>query len=108
LPILRRIIAARLMPELRITDLYAVRETVQLKHVLHMLAKELEFPAWEICKTRIDGCDAALLDRYRLELGMFGDHQKNWFADAQTALTWQREHGGYLINYGKQVVAVLA
>ncbi|HEV7855595.1 MAG TPA: hypothetical protein VGO72_01430 [Herminiimonas sp.] len=108
LPVLRRVIAVKLMPELRVTDLYAVRETVQLKHVLHMLAKELGFPAWEICKSRIDGCDASLLDRYRLELGMFGDHEKNWFADARSALDWQRVHGGYLISYGKQVVAILA
>ena len=53
LPVLRRIIATQVMPELRVTDLYAVRASIQLKHVLHMLARELEFSAWEVCKHSI-------------------------------------------------------
>lgn len=107
MPVLRRIIAAKIMPELRVTDLYAVRETLQLKHVLHMLSKELGYSAWELCKMQIDTCAPQILDRYRLDLGMFGDYQKNWFADAATACEWQRQHGGYLIAYGKQSVAIL-
>lgn len=108
LPFLRRIIAMRIMPELRVTDLYAVRETLQLKHVLHTLAKELGFPAWEVCARQIDACSPQMLDRYRLELGMFGDYQQNWFADEATARDWQELHGGYVIAYGKQAVAILA
>lgn len=107
LPVLRRIIAMKVTPELRITDLYAVRATIQLKHVLHTLARELDFAAWEICKQRIDACPAATLDRYRLELGMFGDYQQNWFADEATARDWQQANGGYLIAYGQQAVAIL-
>jgi hypothetical protein len=108
LPVLRRVIAMKVMPELRVTDLYAVRETVQLKHVLHMLSRELGYAAWEICKDRIDARSTDVLDRYRLELGMFGDYQQNWFADAATARDWQSQHGGYLIAYGRQAVAILA
>lgn len=108
LPVLRRIIAMKVTPELRITDLYIVRETIQLKHILHTLARELDFAAWEICKKWIDDYPAAALDRYRLELGMFGDYQQNWFADEATARDWQQENGGYLIAYGQQAVAILA
>ena len=108
LPVLRRIIAMQIMPELRVTELYEVRASIQLKHVLHMLARELDFSAWEICKHSIDQMSPAVLDRYRLELGMFGDYQQNWFADAGTARDWQQQNGGYLINYGQQVVAILA
>lgn len=108
MPVLRRIVAARLVPELRLTDLYASRATLQLKHLLHMLARELGFPTWEVCKSQIDDCDSALLDRCRLELGMFGDYEKNWFADAAIARAWQRSHGGYLVRYGEQAVAILA
>ncbi|WP_076592526.1 hypothetical protein [Herminiimonas arsenitoxidans] len=108
LPVLRRIIAMKIMPELRVTELYAVRETVQLKHILHTLAKELGFAAWEVCKNQIDAMPTAILDRYRLELGMFGDYQQNWFADAATARDWQQQNGGYLISYGQQAVAILA
>lgn len=107
LPVLRRIIDAGLMPELSVTDLYAVRETLQLKHVLHMLAHELGFSAWELCKPEIDQRDTVVLDRYRLEQGQFGDFSQNWFADEQTARQWQQANGGYLISYGKQAVAIL-
>lgn len=108
LPVLRRIVAARVTPEIRLTELHAVRATLQLKHVLHALARELDFASWECCKREIDGRPSAVLDRYRLELGMFGDYEQNWFADEQTAVTWQRENGGYLVKVGRQVVAILA
>lgn len=108
LPVVRRIVASKVTPEMRVTELYAVRATLQLKHVLHTLAKELGFAAWETCKRDIDGRSPAMLDRYRLELGMFGDYAQNWFADEQTAVDWQRENGGYLIKVGQQVVAILA
>ncbi len=108
LPVLRRIIGMKVMPELRISELYAMRETIRLKHVLHTLAKELGYAAWEICKREIDVCATTKLDRYRLELGMFGDFEKNWFADQATALDWQKSNGGYLIAYGEQTVAILA
>lgn len=108
LPVLRRIIAMQVMPELRVTDLYAVRSTIQLKHVLHMLARELDFSAWEVCKHSIDSMPVAVLDRYRLELGMFADYRKNWFPDMATARDWQRQNGGYLVSYGQQVVALLS
>jgi hypothetical protein len=39
---------------------------------------------------------------------MFGDYEKNWFADAATARAWQRAHGAYLVRYGEQTVAILA
>ena len=108
LPVLRRIVAAEITPELRITEVYSVRTTLQLKHILHMLARELGFGAWELCKKQIDQCAPEMLDRYRFDLGMFNDYQQNWFADADTAKAWQKENGGYLVNVGKQVVAILA
>lgn len=108
LPVLRRIIAMKVMPELRVTDLYSVRTTIQRNYILHTLAKELGYAAWELCKQDIDACDTAKRDRYRLELGMFGDFQQNWFSNKATALDWQKENGGYLIAYGSQTVAILA
>lgn len=108
LPVLRRIVAARVTPEIRLTELHAVRATLQLKHVLHALARELGFSSWEACKREIDNRPPAVLDRYRLELGMFGDYEQNWFADEGTAIDWQRENGGYLVKVGRQVVAILA
>jgi len=108
LPVLRRVIAAGVMPELSVTDLYAVRASLQLKHVLHMLGRELGYANWDGCKQEIDACGAEVLDRYRLEQGQFGDFRQNWFSDAATAHAWQQHNGGYLIAYGKQAVAILA
>jgi hypothetical protein len=108
LPVLRRVIDAGLMPELAVTDLYNVRETLQLKHILHTLARELGFASWDACKQEIDHCDTVVLDRYRFEQGKFGDFAQNWFPDEPTARAWQQENGGYIVNYGKQAVAILA
>lgn len=107
LPVLRRVIDAGLMPELAVTDLYNVRETLQLKHILHTLARELGFASWDVCKQEIDRCEATVLDRYRFEQGQFGDFEQNWFPDEVTARAWQQENGGYIVNYGKQAVAIL-
>ncbi|MFJ9452700.1 MULTISPECIES: hypothetical protein [unclassified Herbaspirillum] len=108
LPVLRRVIDAGLMPELAVTDLYNVRETLQLKHILHTLARELGFASWDVCKQDIDRCDTTALDRYRFEQGQFGDFEQNWFPDEPTARAWQQENGGYIVNYGRQAVAILA
>ncbi|KAF1040231.1 MAG: hypothetical protein GAK35_03595 [Herbaspirillum frisingense] len=107
LPILRRIVAMQVTPEISVAELYPLRASLQLKHVLHMLARELGYPSWEICSHKVDPQPSALLDRYRFELGMFRDFQTNWFPDMEIARDWQREHGGYLIAYGRQAVAIL-
>lgn len=108
LPVLRRIISAGVMPELSVTDLYNVRATLQLKHVLHMLGRELGFAGWDACKHQIDSRGTEVLDRYRFEQGQFGDFRQNWFSDQQTARAWQQQNGGYIVAYGQQAVAILA
>jgi hypothetical protein len=108
LPVLRRIVAMQVTPEIPVAELYRLRESLQLKHVLHMLAREIGFPSWETCSRQVDAKPSELLDRYRFELGMFGDFDTNWFPDMAVAQDWQREHGGYLIAYGSQAVAILS
>jgi hypothetical protein len=108
LSVLRRLYAARVIPEHRLTALHAQREQLQLKHMLALLAHELGYANWAACLAQIDACDAARLDAYRLDAGQFGDHQHQWFSDEATARAWQREHGGYVVRYGTQAVAILA
>ncbi|GAB3628608.1 hypothetical protein [Pandoraea terrae] len=107
LPVLRRVLAAGVTPHAKLTALFAEREALQLKHMLHTLAAELGFARWEACKAAIDQTDGAMLDRYRFDLGAFGDYEKTWFPDEATAREWQREHGGYVVRYGSQAVAIL-
>ncbi|AKN67191.1 hypothetical protein G5B88_19565 [Herbaspirillum seropedicae] len=107
LPIVRRIVTMSVTPELSVSELFALRESLQLKHLLHTLAREIGFSCWEACVRQIDARPASLLDRYRFELGQFCDFQTNWFPDMEVAQHWQRQHGGYLIAFGRQVVAIL-
>jgi len=104
LPILRRVLIARVVPQQKLTELYAQRESLQLKH---MLAIELGFANWESCKQQIDHCPVTQLDRYRLDIGAYGDFETNWFPDEAAARKWQQANGGYVVRYGEQAVTIL-
>lgn len=107
MPVLRRLLAAKLTHAERLADLHAIRADLQLKHLLAMLAAELGYANWDACKLDIDDRPEAIIDRYRLDAGAFNDFEKNWFASEAQALDWQRGHGGYVVRYGEQAVAIL-
>lgn len=107
LPVIRRIHAANAMTAgSRVTEIYHARAMLQLKHMFRTLAAELGYASWDACKRDIDRQPQEVLDRFRLDLGAFGDHQQIWFADQPTALAWQQEHGGRMVAYGKQAVVM--
>ncbi|WP_162065964.1 hypothetical protein [Burkholderia sp. THE68] len=107
MPVLRRLLAAKITRAERLADLHAIRDDLQLKHLLAMLAAELGYANWDACKSDIDAKASAIIDRYRLDAGAFNDFEKNWFANEAAALDWQRAHGGYIVRYGEQAVAIL-
>lgn len=106
LPVVRRVHAARALTNERLSELYRQRETLQLKHMFRTLAAELGYASWDACKRDIDRRPPEVLDRFRLDLGAFGDHQHIWFADKDGAAAWQRQHGGRMIEYGAQAVVM--
>jgi len=108
LPIVRRVHAAGTTADARVTQIYHARATLQLKHMFRTLAAELGYATWDACKRDIDRRPPEVLDRFRLDLGAFGDHEHIWFADQPTAAAWQREHGGRMVEYGKQAVVMPA
>lgn len=108
LPVVRRVHAARALPVGRVTELYHARETLQLKHMFRTLATELGYESWDACKRNIDRQPPEMLDRFRLDLGAFGDYEHIWFSDLPSAQTWQREHGGRVVTYGSQAVVMAA
>jgi len=108
LPIVRRVHAAEAVAGSRITQLYHARTALQLKHMFRTLAAELGYATWDVCKRDIDRHPPEILDRFRLDLGAFNDHEHIWFADKPTAAAWQREHGGRMVEYGKQAVVMPA
>ncbi|MGO4156351.1 hypothetical protein [Cupriavidus sp. YAF13] len=110
LPVIRRIHRAQVRTQVRtesVAELYRLRHTLQLKHCLQLLAAELGYTSWSACKRDIDGRPARVLDRYRLDLGQFGDYQQLWFADRQGAQAWQASNGGYVVAYGEQAAVLL-
>lgn len=106
MPVLRRVHAARVVPVERLTDLYRSRNTMQLKHMLHTLAAELGYANWDACKHDVDLRPPEALDRFRFDLGAFGDYEHIWFSDAPAARQWQQEHGGHVVVYGNQAVVM--
>ncbi len=108
LPVLRRLLQAGVVPAARLTDLYQARASVQLKHMLRTIAVELGYPSWEACKHDIDRKPASVLDRFRLDLGAFGDYNQVWFSNEKEAQQWQAENGGHVVVYGSQAVVMTA
>ena len=108
LPIVRRVHSAAAVTGSRVTALYHARTTLQLKHMFRTLAAELGYATWDACKRDIDRRPPEVLDRFRLDLGAFGDHEQIWFADKPSAAAWQREHGGRMVEYGNQAVIMPA
>jgi len=107
MPVVRRLLAAGVTRAETLAELHKTRTEVQLKHVLNMLAVELGHVGWDACKPVLDAREPAVIDRYRFDAGAFGDYEKVWFADAGAAREWQREHVGYIVEYGDQAVAIL-
>jgi hypothetical protein len=108
LPVLRRVHAAESYPIPRLTDLYHARLSLRLKHVLHTIAVELGYATWAECKRDVDHQPSALLDRFRVDVGTFGDFNKLWFRDIPSAQAWQAQHGGHVVVYGTQAVVMTA
>lgn len=104
MPILRRLHGARILPYARLVELYRARASVQLKHLLRLLSKELGYADWATCKRGVDALPSSALDRFRVDSGGYGDQHRLWFADPSEAQAWQRQHGGRLIAYGNQAL----
>jgi hypothetical protein len=107
LPVLRWLASSGTTSLTRTADLHRARDTLQLKQVLRALALELGYTDWAACRHDIDKRDPALLDHYRVDAGLYGDFMQNWFPNEASARSWQREHGGYIVRYGNQAVAIL-
>ena len=107
MPVLRRLIASGATRCDTLGALYEARADIQLKHVLNMLGVELGQAGWDACKHVIDTLAPAVIDRYRFDAGAFNDHEMLWFAGLPAAREWQRENGGYIVEYGEQAVAIL-
>ena len=108
LPVMRRIYAAGVFPQRRLSELYHARASLLLKHILRTLAVELGYANWADCKRNVNGQPASVLDRFQLDLGAFGDFHQIWFRNETSARQWRQQHGGHIVVYGEQAVVMAA
>jgi len=108
LPVIRRVQAAGAIPAGRLSELYHARTSLQLKHMLRTVAAELGYATWGACKHEVDKLPPEALDRFRLDLGAFGDYNQVWFSNETAAQQWQKENGGHVVLYGRQAVVMTA
>lgn len=106
LPVVRRVYTAGILPWPRLADLYRERNTLQLKHMFRTLAIELGYAAWDECKRDVNRRSPDVLDRFRMDLGEFGDYNRIWFSDEASARRWQSENGGHVVVYGNQAAVM--
>lgn len=105
MPALRRLHAAGLFAELKLSALLAQRQQVRLKHCLRALAIEFGYPSWKALKPCIGDLPARLLDRDRLHApGSASLHL--WFANEAQANAYAAIHGGRVVLVGRHAVLI--
>ena len=108
LPVMRRVYAAGVFPQQRLSELYHKRASLLLKHILRTLAVELGYAAWADCKRDVNTRPASVLDRFQLDLGAFSDFHQIWFRNESSARQWRQQHCGHVVVYGGQAVVMTA
>lgn len=105
LPVLRRLLATRVMPATTLPELFRTRTTVKRKHLLRALAVEAGHASWEdYCRVlpRLDARQVA--QAFQLERG--ASTLKLWFASLAEARKFVADHGGRAVRIGRQAVVL--
>jgi hypothetical protein len=105
LPILRRLLRARMFPDLSLPELNKRRDTIRRKHILRMLAIESGFRSWEQFKPAITSVH--LLD-LPLKKARNIEHSRlhMWFASHDSACRYASAHEGEVVCIGDQAVVL--
>lgn len=99
LPILRRLQAAKVFSEPRLSALFERRQKIQRKHLLRLLAVESGFADWErFCLVLADAPELAFFDADLIERSWM--HANLWFASEAEARAHAAVHGGRVRRYG--------
>ncbi len=105
LPILRRLIASKALTNLSLVDLYRDRSVIQRKHLLRMLAVEMGYSGWEVCRAELATMTMDEVNHYDLQSRNMG-YPNRWFSSLAEARAYAAEHGGKPISVGDQAVIV--
>lgn len=105
LPVLRRVIAAAVVPISNLPELFRNRTTLRRKHLLRTLALEAGYPSWEIFRPSLDLMHLSELEHFAvIEKGWA--NLNLWFSTESNAQAHASEHGGRAMCVGNQGVVV--
>lgn len=103
LPILRRLLASKVLVDISLPELHKTREIIQRKHLFLMFARESGYSSWAKFKQVItlSAQSGQVLLPSRLELKNAG-YPTLWFASLIEAEEYALQHAGRVIVVGEQ------
>ncbi len=103
LPVLRRLLASKVLQGITLPELGRQRNIVQRKHVLRTLAIEAGYSSWEDYRHALAGMTPESLQHY--DIARLGAGYPNlWFSSLTQAQAHAAVHGGRPIPVGQQAV----
>ncbi|MEX0336945.1 hypothetical protein [Vibrio tubiashii] len=105
LPVLRRLLNAKVLTNISLIELKNNASIVKRKHLLQMLAYENGATSWAEFKHQIVAAPEGSILPNSIELRN-GGYPVHWFANATEATTYRDHHGGKVIRLGNQAAVV--
>lgn len=105
LPVLRRLLAAKVLVGISLPQLQRRRNLVQRKHLLQLLALEAGFASWETYRAALVHMAPEQLPHFDLFKRQQG-YPNHWFASLEEAQDYAWEHGGRAVAVGGQAVVI--
>ncbi|MCW8332581.1 hypothetical protein [Vibrio paucivorans] len=105
LPVLRRLLDARVLTNISLPELKKNASMIQRKHLLNLLAAENGSNCWADFKHQITQAPKGSLRPYSTELREAG-YPVLWFSTQPEAKHYADTHGGKVVQVGKQAAVV--
>ncbi|MDO3387823.1 hypothetical protein QWI17_18410 [Gilvimarinus sp. SDUM040013] len=105
LPILRRLLASKVLRDMSLIELYRRNSLIQRKHLLQLIAVEAGYNSWALYRRSIELHPQQVLAHYSLTLPDAG-YTNLWFSTLSEANAYSKKHGGRTISVGTQAVVV--
>lgn len=105
LPVLRRLLEAKVLLNISLPQLKSKTEMIQRKHLLQLLAVENGFLCWAELKRGIVEAPQGSMLPYSAELKGAG-YLALWFSNVSQAQSYIDQHGGKVVRVGSQAAVV--
>ncbi|GAB3476092.1 hypothetical protein [Marinomonas epiphytica] len=105
LPVLRRLVKSKVLPQASLLELKHNTALIKRKHLLHMLAIENGAPCWGDFKQQVLASQPGSLLPSSLQLKQAG-YPIHWFSNEGEALSFHETNGGKVIRVGEQAAVI--